>query len=124
MFGKRCLYTRLRQHRIFEAEIHGTCQPTGEGNDGSVYGRIAAIFVPGIPFLPSYTFLCHQIWEGALQSGGHHGFVIVNHNMLVGCQFNNFPVVTYTKLAAVSLFAIQQFAYIACFDYLHAVIFI
>lgn len=129
LLGKCGMYPCLGDYGVFEAEragseIHGSGQSAGEGDDGGMGGRVSAVFVPGIPFLSAYAFLGHEVGEGALQAGGHYGFVVVYHDVAGGGEFNHFPVVAHAELAAVAFRTVQEFADITGFYNLYAVIFI
>src|SRR5690554_6741410 len=102
-------------------KVHRSCQSPCKGNDGGVVGRVATVGGPGVPFLTAYAFLGHEVGPGTLQAGGHGGFVVVDHDVVLGGFFYYAAVMTNGILTGMVFFAVEKGAYIAGFYGFYAV---
>ena len=77
---------------------------------------IATLHIPRIILLSAHALLCHQIRPGALDARRHGRFMVVDHDLILGCSLNHLAVMADAILRLRQFLTIKEMADIACLD--------
>ena len=112
------IVNKPKRHRC---KVHRACHPTSERQYYGMRGRISTIYIPSVPFLSTYSLLCHQIRKSTLQTCRNHRFMIINTDTVTGSSLYYLAIMKYTKLTAMIFFPIKQIAHITRFYLMHTI---
>ncbi len=112
LVGNSRVYAGVRLHGVVETEnTRGIVGRTGKHTcirERSHMGSgTSAVCTPCVPLLPADTLLGEEIGVCTAETGRHHGFMVVDADMVASRGLDDTAVVAHTRLGAVVLLAVH-----------------